>query len=117
MELLKAIGTSGGGIVGAVAVLLVGLGLLVAWRVWQAYQKRLDADKEEDQAEKAVLREEVKSLREESREREIRLIELVADGQRLQQETNEILKEIRAEQQAQGRQIAVLQATVEAKDP
>jgi uncharacterized protein HemX len=115
LELVDAIGKSGGGVIGAVAVLLVGLGLLVAWRVWQAYQKSLESDKEEDRQDKTALRDEVKALREEGKEREGKLLQLVSDGQRIQQETNEILKEVRAEQQAQGKQLATIQGAMEAK--
>ena len=108
---------AGGGIIGAVALLLVALGIGVALYIWRAYQKTLAEAKAEDKEEKDQLRAEVKALREEGKEREEKLLALVTEQQRLQQDVTEILREIRTEQSAQGKQLAALQAAVAVTKP
>jgi len=101
----KGIGDAGGGIMGALAILMVGLGLGMAYLVWKEYQKKITEDKTEDQKridklEKEVeeLREEGRQLREEGRIREDKLIQLVAEGQKIQTQQNQILAEINTKQ-------------------
>lgn len=101
----KGIGDAGGGIMGALAILMVGLGLGMAYLVWKEYQKKITEDKTEDQKrieklEKEVeeLREEGRQLREDGRKREDKLIQLVAEGQKIQTQQNQILSEINAKQ-------------------
>lgn len=95
----ESIGAAGGGLLGAVAVLLVLLGVGVAFFVWKAYQSSVETNqkeliklREEDREEKAELRRELQAVRDESRVREGRLIELTASQQQLQRETNKILE-------------------------
>ncbi len=110
LEAASIIQGAGGGMVGAVALLLVGLGLGVAMYLWRAYQKQLADTKAEDKEEKTQLRKEVDELREEGRVREERLMGLVAQGQQLQQDTNKILFDIKSE-------LAYLRGAVGAKTP
>ena len=101
----KGIGDAGGGIMGALAILMVGLGLGMAYLVWKEYQKKITEDKTEDQKrieklEKEVeeLREEGRQLREDGRKREDKLIQLVAEGQKIQTQQSQILAEINTKQ-------------------
>lgn len=105
VSLGQGISSAGGGIIGALAFLMVGLGLGIAYLLWRAYQDKIKEDKTEDQKrieklEKEVgeLREESRQLREDGRKREDRLMKLVEEGQKIQTRQNEILAEINATQ-------------------
>mgnify|MGYP000898981681 FL=1 len=108
----KGIDAAGGGIVGAIAILLVVLGIGIAFVIWKAYQKKIEEDKKDDEKRIDKLETEVSELRKESREREGRLIELVANGQKVQAQTNNILTEIKTEQTEMRSQLAYLQGSV-----
>ncbi len=108
----KGIDAAGGGIVGAIAILLVVLGIGIAFVIWKAYQKKIEEDKKDDEKRIDKLETEVSELRKESREREDRLIELVANGQKVQAQTNNILTEIKTEQTEMRSQLAYLQGSV-----
>lgn len=108
----KSIESAGGGIIGAVAFLLVGIGIGVAYVVWKAYQQKVNEDKDEDKRRIEKLENEVSDLRKEGKEREEKLIGLVADGQKIQVQTNTILKEIKIEQKEIRTQLAYLQGSV-----
>ena len=49
MSIGKGIESAGGGIIGAIALLMVGLGLGIAYSLWKAYQDKVKEDKTEDQ--------------------------------------------------------------------
>ena len=108
----KGIDAAGGGIVGAIAILLVALGIGIALVVWKAYQKKIEEDKKDDEKRIDKLETEVSELRKESREREGKLIELVANGQKVQAQTNNILTEIKTDQTEMRSQLAYLQGSV-----
>ena len=108
----KGIDAAGGGIDGAIAILLVVLGIGIAFVIWKAYQKKIEEDKKDDEKRIDKLETEVSELRKESREREGRLIELVANGQKVQAQTNNILTEIKTEQTEMRSQLAYLQGSV-----
>lgn len=101
---------AGGGIIGAVALLLVGLGIGVAFYIWKAYQKQLEDNRKEDQAEKQTLRDDLKALRADGHDREEKLLLLVVSQQEVQKDTNRILTEIRGE-------LSYLRGATEAKKP
>ena len=109
----KGIGEAGGGIVGAVAFLMVALGIGIAYVVWNAYQKKVNEDKEEDKKRIDKLETEVVDLRKEGRERENKLIELVAEGQRIQNQTNVLLADVNIEQKDIKTRLAYLQGSVD----
>jgi hypothetical protein len=107
IEFGTEIAKAGGGIIGAVALLIVGW-FFAARYIWKAYQAQLNDAKKEDQAEKQALRDEIKALRDEGRQREEKLLLLVSSQQEVQRDTNQILTEIRGE-------LAYLRGMAEAK--
>jgi uncharacterized protein HemX len=92
-----AVQAAGGGIIGAVAVMMVALGVGAAYLLFRAYQKNLEDNRKDDAQEKQCLRDEIKALREEGTAREVKLLELVANQQAVAKDTNSILQEIRNE--------------------
>jgi uncharacterized protein HemX len=109
----KGIGDAGGGIAGAIAVLMVSLGIGIAYIVWKEYQKKISEDKTEDKKRIEKLEKEVVDLRNEGRERENKLIGLVADGQRIQNQTNVLLADVNIEQKDIKTRLAYLQGSVD----
>lgn len=109
----KGIGDAGGGIAGAIAVLMVSLGIGIAYIVWKEYQKKIAEDKTEDKKRIEKLEKEVVDLRNEGRERENKLIGLVADGQRIQNQTNVLLADVNIEQKDIKTRLAYLQGSVD----
>jgi uncharacterized protein HemX len=109
----KGIGDAGGGIVGAIAVLMVSLGIGIAYILWKEYQKKITEDKTEDKKRIEKLEKEVIDLRDEGRGRENKLIELVAEGQKIQNQTNVLLADVNIEQKDIKTRLAYLQGSVD----
>jgi|GEM_PF-5279130 len=121
-ELTTGLQAGGGGISGAIAYLLVFFGAGISIFLWKAYQKKLEEDKEEDKKEKEHLRQDLNELRKEGRERESKLITLVENGQRIQSETNDLIREfgidqrhMKSEQTQMKSDISYLKGAFEAK--
>ena len=108
----KGIESAGGGIIGAIALLMVGLGLGSAYCLWKAYQDKVKEDKTEDQRRIEKLEREVEVLREDSRKREDKLIQLVEEGQKIQTKQNEILAEINARQNVIQTEISAIKSQI-----
>lgn len=112
MSIGKGIESAGGGIIGAIALLMVGLGLGSAYCLWKAYQDKVKEDKTEDQKRIERLEREVGVLREEGRKREDKLIQLVEEGQKIQTKQNEILVEINARQSVIQTEISAIKSQI-----
>lgn len=112
MSIGKGIESAGGGIIGAIALLMVGLGLGTAYSLWKAYQDKVKEDKTEDQKRIEKLEREVEVLREDSRKREDKLIQLVEEGQKIQTKQNEILAEINARQNVIQTEISAIKSQI-----
>jgi hypothetical protein len=109
----KSIGQAGGDVWGAIGVLMVSLGIGIAWVLWKAYQEKITEDKSEDKKRIGKLETEVIQLRQEGNERENKLINLVADGQRIQNQTNMLLADVNVEQKDIKTRLAYLQGSVD----
>lgn len=112
MSIGKGVESAGGGIIGAIALLMVGLGLGIAYCLWKAYQDKVKEDKTEDQKRIERLEREVGVLREEGRKREDKLIQLVEEGQKIQTKQNEILVEINARQSVIQTEISAIKSQI-----
>ena len=112
MSIGKGVESAGGGIIGAIALLMVGLGLGIAYCLWKAYQDKVKEDKTEDQKRIERLEREVEVLRENSRKREDKLIQLVEEGQKIQTKQNEILVEINARQNVIQTEISAIKSQI-----
>lgn len=112
MSIGKGIESAGGGIIGAIALLMVGLGLGIAYCLWKAYQDKVKEDKTEDQKRIERLEREVGALREDGRKREDKLIQLVEEGQKIQTKQNEILVEINARQSVIQTEISAIKSQI-----
>jgi membrane protein involved in colicin uptake len=112
MSIGKGVESAGGGIIGAIALLMVGLGLGIAYCLWKAYQDKVKEDKTEDQKRIERLEREVEVLREDSRKREDKLIQLVEEGQKIQTKQNEILVEINARQSVIQTEISAIKSQI-----
>ena len=112
MSIGKGIESAGGGIIGAIALLMVGLGLGSAYCLWKAYQDKVKEDNTEDQKRIERLEREVGVLREDGRKREDKLIQLVEEGQKIQTKQNEILVEINARQNVIQTEISAIKSQI-----
>lgn len=112
MSIGKGVESAGGGIIGAIALLMVGLGLGIAYCLWKAYQDKVKEDKTEDQKRIERLEREVGVLREDGRKREDKLIQLVEEGQKIQTKQNEILVEINARQSVIQTEISAIKSQI-----
>ena len=94
------------------SLLMVGLGLGIAYCLWKAYQDKVKEDKTEDQKRIERLEREVGVLREDGRKREDKLIQLVEEGQKIQTKQNEILVEINARQSVIQTEISAIKSQI-----